>query len=826
MRTMTEITPMPDDLELKLPCSVGRLLKDVGDSTRHPGLQLDKLSLPGNQEAQLQGLRRVCSATGDESLLRNLSRRRAAMLDVVGAARFRAATAGPLTLHLARASGLENAGLHLHPLYGFACLPGSGLKGVARAWAETVWLADQADQAEAWERIRAVFGWATGSEKDKAWRPDGMADPEGDRAGAVVFHDAWPAAWPQLQPDIVNNHHGKYYDGSDAPRDRDDPGPVYFLSVAPGARFDFALSSGSGWDDTGTNLTAQAAEWLQAALVHGGAGAKTNAGYGRFRLENVVEPPAPRQARETAEHTLKLATPAFLAGANQQREDCDLRSATLRGLLRWWWRTMHAAHLEINDLRRLETAVWGDARNGAALAVAIQGRNGPAVKLFDYKDGRKKEEFRREHDLERPPTKQTQGLFYLAYGMDETVRVAGQKQKRQRYYVDAGADWIVTLSARRCRLPSVEREPDEGQRDQVPARPRRGRPTDDEEPIAAADVLRQGEAALWLLCRCGGVGSKARKGFGSFADVVVESIVNADDCKRRAADFRRAAGLAPDQQTHAQREDSRPRRPPTSSLEDLLTLEVDTPWRDWWFALDRLGLAVQAFARRHAHDERKVALGLPRKIHGPLGKPMNHQDSKSHRHPIKLSAGGHGRHAAPIHYHLAPRAGGALTVRMTAFPSADLPDIETSRDMLRDLRAHLKSHLERRERRTKTHAQRGTNTPAVASPSGTGGRSSVATRLPKAGDHVDAVLLPEKTKKGGWKAKHEPSGMSGPIQNSTAVPGDAEPGRRVSLVVASASLRELAFRWPMGPAIGPSRSGGSGRGTDPEARQSRRRRRR
>jgi CRISPR-associated protein Cmr6 len=37
-----------------------------------------------------------------------------------GAATFRATTIGPLTLHLARASALENAGICLHPIYGFA----------------------------------------------------------------------------------------------------------------------------------------------------------------------------------------------------------------------------------------------------------------------------------------------------------------------------------------------------------------------------------------------------------------------------------------------------------------------------------------------------------------------------------------------------------------------------------------------------------------------------------------------------------------------------------------------------------------------------------
>lgn len=68
--------------------------------------------------------------------------------------------------------------------------------------------------------------------------------------------------------------------------------------------------------------------------------------------------------------------------------------------------------------------------------------------------------------------------------------------------------------------------------------------------------------------------------------------------------------------------------------------------------------------------------------------------------------------------------------------------------------------------------------------------------LPKPGDKVDAVLLEEKTKKGGWKARHEPSGLSGPIQNSSDVPRDKSAGDGLTLLVASANEREIAFRYP------------------------------
>ena len=752
---------------LFLPRGVAELVKRINVSDRHPGLQLDKLSPPGDQKAQRPAIDDVCAAARDDALLRDLSSRRAAVLDGLRARRLQATTAGPLTLHLARASGLENAGIHLHPVYGFVCLPGSGLKGMARAWAETIWIEGQDDPAAAWDRIRAVFGWTPATDARKSWQPDGVQAPAGSRAGAVVFHDAWPTTWPRLEPDIVNNHHAQYYEGKGDPGDWEDPAPVYFLAMPAGATFDFAVSPRTPVDDAGARLAELALEWLRGALAHEGAGAKTNAGYGRFRLKDVPDPPAP--ARRIGRHALTLATPAFLAGAQQQRGDCDLRPATLRGLLRWWWRTMHAAHLDRTALRKLETVVWGDAENGGALAVSVEGGVRATVTPFDFKDRfRPKREFAQAHDLESAPRNTTQGLFYGSYGMDE--------RKGQRHYVEPGSRWAVVLTARKGRLPDGDRR------------------------IEAAEILGQGEAALWLLCRHGGVGSKSRKGFGSFADVEVTDIATIADCKRRAAAFRRTAGIAERSGAAAT----------SSSLEDMIPLEVETPWKDWWFAIDQLGFAAQVFARENAHRDDKAAPGLPRKIHGPGDRPMRHQGPDRHKPPKRLSAGGHRRHAAPVHYHLSPRADGALTIRMTAFPSPALPDIDTSRRVLGDLRARLESELAERKKR---HANRGVRAPKPGTASSDPGADTpgAASALPKSGERVDAVLLDEKTKKGGWKAKHEPSGLQGPIQNTAAVPGDSAPGSRVGLVVASINPRAIAFRWPTARDAGSTGSGGRSR---------------
>lgn len=92
---------------------------------------------------------------------------------------------------------------------------------------------------------------------------------------------------------------------------------------------------------------------------------------------------------------------------------------------------------------------------------------------------------------------------------------------------------------------------------------------------------------------------------------------------------------------------------------------------------------------------------------------------------------------------------------------------------------------------------------------GSGGTSRAHVMMPKAGELVEAVLLEERTKRGGWKAWHEPTGLWGPIQNSGDVPGDWVPGQRVQLRVAAVSTREISFRYTAAP---PTAQAGQGAG--------------
>lgn len=609
----------------------------------HPGLLLDKPAKKDWWRSEDSGyvrarLEAVCQARGDAELLKRLGERR--RLALGDAKRFQGKTAGAMSLHLARANAFENAGLCLHPLYGFAYLPGSGLKGMARAFATLA--------GEPPEVIEEVFGPAVTSDTDAC-------------AGAVVFHDAWPVQWPKLAVDIVNCHHRHYYDDTTErfpPEDWEDPVPVNFLTVQPGTEFEFAVSPRQAGNTRHVELCAKAVCWLQSALVHLGAGAKTNAGYGRFRIKGVKPPGLPQRA--VFEAKLTLVTPAFLAGALQRAEDCDLRPATVRGLLRWWWRALHSGSVPVTELRRLERMLWGATESSGAIALEVERISGTAPVTFRV------EEICGQYRIPRvaKDEKRSQGLLYLAYGMQEGRR-KGRVVKPPRQYLPAGCAWRIRIIARACYDSGRQKkwEPEE--------------------------VLAQARAALLALVELGGIGAKARRGYGSMAiecdppapkgvDAILGaagSFGNATPVKLYSPSLRRLAGGR--------------------------VLEEKLAGKEPWFVLDQLGAAYQEVAAAARHQKDKLALGLPRKINNPKGNEfIDHPRRKSVPGGTQKKKPGEFRHASPLHFKVFQRDGD-YWVRLTPFVDPYLPDEGESE---RFVVAAIASLVKKLEERAKTQS--------------------------------------------------------------------------------------------------------------------------
>lgn len=243
----------------------------------HPGLEMTKfVPWNGDKPDGATAWDRVCQAARHAAPLaeRWLQRRRA-WLERRGdsAVVFEVETRSPCVLWLAAPTPLE-LGFCVHHTYGVPYLPGSALKGLARAHALAL---HQGTPDEPDAETRRLFGCHEGAEA---------------HAGRVTFLDGIPLSAPDgqwLERDVMTPHHGEYYQGTSKwPHDCEDPVPVGFARIPVGVRFEVALVAGPGG---GPADVAAARDLVLAALAARGLGAKTNSGYGVFGL------PRPTEAR-------------------------------------------------------------------------------------------------------------------------------------------------------------------------------------------------------------------------------------------------------------------------------------------------------------------------------------------------------------------------------------------------------------------------------------------------------------------------------------------------------------------------------------------------
>jgi CRISPR type III-B/RAMP module RAMP protein Cmr6 len=179
--------------------------------------------------------------------------------------------ASPLALGLGNETVTE-IGITTQHTYGVPVIPGSAVKGVCRRGAERL-LKEGKIKAE---EFRVLFG-------------------DTDSASYFIFWDAWyvpgSVGGKPFHQDVITVHHPDYYGKSGKenrwPTDFDDPNPVPFLVVKPGAQFLFAVDAPAEW----SKFIQQLLIW---SLSNIGVGGKTNAGYGYFQNDRSnTDPTAP-----------------------------------------------------------------------------------------------------------------------------------------------------------------------------------------------------------------------------------------------------------------------------------------------------------------------------------------------------------------------------------------------------------------------------------------------------------------------------------------------------------------------------------------------------
>lgn len=152
---------------------------------------------------------------------------------------------------------------------------------------------------------------------------------------------------------------------------------------------------------------------------------------------------------------IETITPMFLAGADQSK--AEIRAASIKGLLRFWWRALQVEP-DTDKLRQKESQIFGSSDEGIGVSkFAIRVTQPDKAFLTNFK-------------------KETKGrpdpvgyLFYSTFMQTE----------RERPYFSEGSKFKITLSSR------------------------------DEESLKIA------AASLWILVYLGGLGTRSRRGAGN-----------------------------------------------------------------------------------------------------------------------------------------------------------------------------------------------------------------------------------------------------------------------------------------------------------------------
>ena len=236
-------------------------------SDTHAGLWLDRYLVdPDREGAKQEHIDRTLETVHlPAGYTRFFERWKAALESLPNTFLARAQATGRLIVGLGAESVLE-ASITLHRTYGVPYLPGSALKGLAAAAAHR-WIADP-------EWKKALPGNPIG-ESHRVLFGDTKS------SGYVTFHDAlWipdGASRLPLDPDVLTVHHPGYYGGENVPpTDWDSPLPVPFASAH--GTYLLAFTGPPAWTEAAYRI-------LKDALVKDGLGAKTAAGYGRFKVD-------------------------------------------------------------------------------------------------------------------------------------------------------------------------------------------------------------------------------------------------------------------------------------------------------------------------------------------------------------------------------------------------------------------------------------------------------------------------------------------------------------------------------------------------------------
>ncbi len=320
---------------------------------------------------------------------------------------------------------------------------------------------------------------------------------------------------------------------------------------------------------------------------------------------------------------VEAVTPIFLGGADPGG-DPELRPASFRGVLRFWWRALMAGIIGDGDLtmlREAETEVFGETERGSPVIVRVSGQAQPQM-------------FRSTQ----------QGVNYLLWSMVRTNRKC----------IPAGTQFALTLQTR----PGVKSD----------------------------ESLKRALASLWLLTHLGGIGSRSRRGGGSVQVMNVQGQLPSgmpnlqvqaqspqqlrDELANGLKQLRtlvRAGGLTPSSVS-------------TNPAFDVLhpnccrIVVLNRTWRTWEEAMNEVGQAFQTFRNRLQPDYQNVkgvvsgrSPNLQPVYRAAFGLPIVFYYRSLRGQQAMLEGDLHDRRASPLLMRVVRLANGQHTMAMTVF---------------------------------------------------------------------------------------------------------------------------------------------------------------
>lgn len=194
-----------------------------------------------------------------------------------------------LVVGLGNHNALE-VGLTIHFLYGIPIIPGSALKGVARAWS-IIKFADKYCNEMPSKKERNIykilkeFSIKLDNGEDLGLEIDGLKFSDliqifgtKKNSGKTIFLDAYPKKPVLFEEDVSTVHYSDYYTRYEPPGDWMDPIPIKFLTIK-NTSFKFCVISEN------EDILIKSVNLLRDALIEHGIGAKTSLGYGLFELK-------------------------------------------------------------------------------------------------------------------------------------------------------------------------------------------------------------------------------------------------------------------------------------------------------------------------------------------------------------------------------------------------------------------------------------------------------------------------------------------------------------------------------------------------------------